>query len=91
MVRDMEKTLLKVRVNPRSSRNHIMGWKDDVLLVKVTAPPVEGTANKACIELLADQLGIKKSQISLTAGATSREKTFEILGLSISEVKQRLK
>ncbi len=87
----MEKTLLKVRVSPRSSRNQIMGWQDDVLLVKITAPPVEGSANKACVEFLADQLGIKKSQISLILGATSREKTFEILGLSFADIQQRLK
>lgn len=68
-----------------------MGWQDDVLLVKITAPPVEGSANKACMEFLADRLGIKKSQISLILGATSREKTFEILGLSFADIKQRLK
>ncbi|MDI6828442.1 MAG: DUF167 domain-containing protein [Armatimonadota bacterium] len=87
----MEKALLKVKVSPRGSRNQIMGWQDDVLLVKITAPPIEGSANKACMEFLADRLGIKKSQISLIMGATSREKTFEILGLSFADIKQRLK
>jgi len=76
----MEKTLLRVRVNPRSSRNRISGWQGDVLSVKLTAPPVGGAANKACIEFLADQLGIKKSRIALVSGHTSREKVFEITG-----------
>ena len=84
------KTSLKVRVNPRSSRNRITGWQDGVLSVKLTAPPVEGAANKAAIEFLADQLGIKKSQITLVSGRTSREKTFEITGLTNDELRERL-
>ena len=78
----MTKTTLKVRVNPRSSRNQVTGWQDGVLSIKLTAPPVEGAANKACIEFLADQLGVKKSQITLISGQTSREKLFEIEGMS---------
>lgn len=82
-------SLLKIRVNPRSSRNQITGWQDDVLGIKLTAPPVEGAANKACIEFLADKLGVKKSQVTLVSGATSREKIFEIEGLSKEEIRQR--
>ena len=86
----MEKLRLKVHVNPRSSQSRITGWQDDVLAVKLTAPPVEGAANKACIEFLADQLGIKKSQIALVSGSTSREKVFEIEDLSPVELHRRL-
>jgi len=86
----MPKTLLRVRINPRSSRNRITGWQDGVLSVKLTAPPVEGAANKAAVEFLADQLGIKKSQISLVSGQTAREKTFEITGLTDAELHERL-
>lgn len=81
---------LRVRVNPRSSRNQVTGWADGVLHVKLTAPPVEGAANKAAIEFLADVLGVKKSQITLTSGQTSRDKTFEITGLTDAELDQRL-
>lgn len=86
----MEKALLKIRVNPRSSRNQVTGWRDDVLQIKLTAPPVEGAANKAVLEFLAEQLSIKKSQIALVSGATSREKTVEITGLSNSEIRRRI-
>ena len=86
----VQRTLLKVRVNPRSSRNEITGWQGDVLGVKVIAPPVEGAANKACVELLADRLGVKKSQIALVSGATSREKVFEITGISHEDIHRRL-
>ncbi len=81
---------LRVRINPRSSRNQVTGWADGVLHVKLTAPPVEGAANKAAVEFLADLLGVKKSQITLTSGKTSRDKTFEITGLSEDELNQRL-
>lgn len=81
---------LRIRVNPRSSRNQVTGWADGVLHVKLTAPPVEGTANKAAIEFLADLLGVKKSQITLTSGQTSRDKTFEITGLTQADLEYRL-
>jgi uncharacterized protein (TIGR00251 family) len=83
-------TLLRVRVNPRSSRNQVTGWADGLLHVKLTAPPVEGAANKAAIEFLADLLGVKKSQITLVSGQTGRDKTFEITGLDDAEVCRRL-
>ena len=86
----MEKASLKVRVNPRSSRNEITGFRDGVLSVKLTAPPVEGAANKACIELLADKLCIRKSQIRLTSGNKSRDKVFHLSDLSEVELVQRL-
>lgn len=86
----MEKTILKVRVNPRSSTNRITGWRGDMLLIKLTAPPVEGAANKACIEFIADQLNIKKSQITLISGVSSREKTFEIEGVSREAINVKL-
>jgi len=81
---------LKVHVNPRSSRNQITGWQGDVLCVKLMAPPVEGAANKAAIGFLAEALGIKKSQITLVSGDASRDKLFEIIGLSEAEIHQRL-
>lgn len=61
-----------------------------MLSIKLTAPPVEGAANKAAIEFLADELGIKKSQITLLSGHTSRQKTFEIAGLTDDQLRERL-
>ncbi|MGB9586937.1 MAG: DUF167 domain-containing protein [Armatimonadota bacterium] len=86
----MGKALLKIRVNPRSSRNQVTGWRDDVLQIKLTAPPIEGAANKAVLEFLAEQLDIKKSQIALVSGTTSREKIVEITGLSDGEIRCRI-
>ncbi|MFA6666073.1 MAG: DUF167 domain-containing protein [Armatimonadota bacterium] len=81
---------LKVRVNPRSSVNRVTGWQGGTLSVKLTAPPVEGAANKACIEFLAKVLGVKKSQLVLLSGTTSREKIFQVDGLSHEELRRRI-
>ena len=82
---------LKVRVTPRGSREEIIGWRDDVLAVRLAAPPVEGAANKACIDFLAESLGVKRSQISLVSGEKSREKVFEIEGLDAAEIRRRIR
>jgi hypothetical protein len=65
----------KIRVQPRSSRNQILGMQDDALKLKVAAPPVEGAANQACIALLAKALGVPKSCLEITSGQAGRCKT----------------
>jgi uncharacterized protein len=85
-----ERATLRIRVQPRASRNEITGWKDGVLHARLTAPPVEGAANKACIELIADQLGVRRYQVQLAAGEKSREKTLEVKGISQSEAERLL-
>ncbi len=84
----MDKIILKVHVTPRGSKNEITGFRGDVLCVKVTAPPVDGAANSALIKFLADYLNIKKSQITLVSGEKSREKSFEILGMRLEDIKK---
>lgn len=86
----MEKSTVRVHVNPRSSRNQLTGWQDGILSIKLTAPPVEGAANKAVAEFLADRIGVRKSQVSLIAGEKSRDKVFEITGISQESLHQRL-
>lgn len=61
-----------------------------MLSVKLTAPPVEGVANKACIELLADALRVRRSQIHLVSGNKSRDKVFEFSDFSHAELVQRV-
>ncbi|MEQ8203418.1 MAG: DUF167 domain-containing protein, partial [Smithellaceae bacterium] len=57
-----------IQVTPRASRAEIAGVQDGALKVKVTALPVEGAANEACIKLLAKELGLKKSQLEIFVG-----------------------
>ena len=66
--------VFKVQVQPRSSRNQLVGLQGDALKVKLTAPPVEGRANQACIEVLAEALGVPKSSLRIISGETSRRK-----------------
>ncbi|MGI6487676.1 MAG: YggU family protein [Syntrophomonadaceae bacterium] len=75
----------QVRVLPRSSRNEIVGEMQGALKVKLTAPPVEGKANKALISFLADVTGVPRRQITILKGDTARNKLVEITGMSKSE------
>lgn len=71
--------LLKIRVLPRSSRNEVAGeMADGALKVKLTAPPVDGKANDALIELLSDHFAVAKNKITIVRGLTSKNKTIEI-------------
>jgi len=69
---------LSVFLQPRASRDRILGWHQGELKVAVTAPPVDGEANSRLIALLAKTLGIAKSRISLQSGQTSRHKKLLI-------------
>src|SRR2546426_8966479 len=82
--------ILSLRVQPRASRNAVAGWTGDTLNIRLTAPPVEGAANAACLEFLADLLDLPQSHIEILKGARSRTKVIRISGLSQDEVHARL-
>jgi uncharacterized protein len=82
---------LRVRVQPRASRSEVTAWQDGVLHVRLTAPPVDGAANAACREFLANWLGIKRSQIELVSGEKSRDKRFRLTGLTAAEIETKIK
>ena len=69
---------ITVKAQPRSSRNEIVGVSGGALKVKLTAPPVDGAANAALVELLASELGISKRRIAIVGGGASRSKVIEI-------------
>ena len=79
-----------VRVQPRARRNEIVGEIGEALKLAITAPPVEGKANAACIELLAKTLKLPKSSVSIAAGETSRNKLVRVVGITADELRQRL-
>ncbi len=68
--------MLTVRVNPRARHNEVTGVVNGALVVRTTAPPADGKANKAVIRLLAEYLDVAPSRISLSRGAASRDKVF---------------
>ena len=81
---------MSVRVIPRSSKNSIT-WEEGVLKVRLTAPPVDGAANEALIALLAQRLGLPKRDIAIVQGATGRQKTIEIMGMTAETVEQKIR
>jgi uncharacterized protein (TIGR00251 family) len=81
---------IQIRVLPGASKNQVVGLIDGVWKVRLTAPPVDGKANQALLNYLAEKLGINHSQIRLLKGATSRTKTLSIHGLNETEVAARL-
>ena len=82
--------ILAVRVIPRSPRSKIDGRRGDAILVRLAAPPVEGAANDALIDLLSREFHLPKRQITIVSGATARDKRVEITGLSDVEIQARL-
>jgi len=82
---------IDLRVIPRSAKNAIGVVRDGRLVLRVTAPPVDGAANQAVIALLAEVLDVGKSAIRIVGGETARNKTVEIVGLAIEEARRRLK
>jgi hypothetical protein len=81
---------LSLRVQPRASRDEIVGWQDATLRLRVTAPPVAGAANAAVTRLLAKALGVSLSSINVVSGLQGRTKTVEITGLAHAEIRRRL-
>ncbi|HEX6929898.1 MAG TPA: DUF167 family protein [Gammaproteobacteria bacterium] len=70
--------VLTLHVQPRASRDELVGAHGDALKVRITAPPVEGKANDRLLRFLADAFGVGRSDVQLVAGATGRRKTFRI-------------
>jgi hypothetical protein len=75
-----------VRVAPRASRNQIVGVESGALKIKLTAPPVEGAANAALIEILAEWLGVRRSAVSIVSGDKARNKLVRVNGVTRQQV-----
>ena len=82
--------VLSVRVQPRASRNEAAGLVGDTLKIRLTAPPVEGEANDACLAFLAKLLDLAPSRLAIIQGARSRTKLIRITGLTQEAVRARL-
>jgi uncharacterized protein (TIGR00251 family) len=79
-----------VRVQPRAKKNAIVGELGDALKITLTAPPVEGRANGACIEFFANLLEVPRSSVSIASGESGRRKVIRVAGLSAGELRKRL-
>lgn len=81
---------LAIKAVPNAPRNAVVGWLGDALKIKVHAPALDGRANDALCEFLADELGLPKRAVALAHGDKSRQKLIRIAGLTLAEVKARL-
>lgn len=79
-----------IRVHPRAKKNAITGELGDALKVSLTAPPVEGKANDACIEFFAKLLKVPRSSVTIASGQASRNKVICVVGLTAQQLRDRL-
>jgi uncharacterized protein (TIGR00251 family) len=81
----------QVKVHPRARKNAITGVIGDTLKVALTAPPVEGRANEACVKFLAEFLNVPRSSVTIAAGEVSRQKLIRIAGMQAAQVEEKLR
>jgi hypothetical protein len=79
-----------VKVQPRARKSAITGELGSALKLALTAPPIEGRANDACIEFFAKLLKVPRSSVTIASGAASRNKVIRVTGLSAEEVRRRI-
>ena len=77
-----------IRVQPRASRNAIAGEWNGALRIRLTAPPLDGRANDAACRLLAEQLNIPPSAVSILSGERSRTKRVRITGVDARHIQE---
>lgn len=82
-----DSVLVKVRVQPRASKNQLAGVLDGALKIRLTAPPVDGEANKQCLEFMAGLFGLPRSRVSIESGHTGRNKIIKVEGLTLQSAR----
>ena len=80
-----------IKVIPRASKNQVAGVEGDTIKIRLNAPPVEGKANEALIEFLADALDVRRAQIEIVMGYSSRYKIVRVSGASAKQIEEKLK
>jgi uncharacterized protein (TIGR00251 family) len=81
---------LRVRVQPRASKDALGGEREGALVVRLTAPPVEGAANEALVRFLGRALGVAPSAVRVLSGASGRNKVVSVAGLDAATARERL-
>lgn len=81
---------LAIWLQPRGSRNQVVGEREGAVVIKLQAPPVDGAANAALLRFVAERLGVAPSDVLLLRGHTSRRKLISVAGWSAEAVRQVL-
>jgi len=90
MITGMDSAEVPVKLVPRARANEISGERNGVLLVRVTAPPVDGRANAALCRLIAKRARVGVRRVSVVRGASSREKVVRVEGISSEDLRAAL-
>jgi uncharacterized protein (TIGR00251 family) len=85
-----EGAILRVHLQPGAGRDAVVGVHGDALKVRVVAPPVSGRANEGLLDLLAQELGVQRTALEITSGATARAKRVRVSGMEGRELEKRL-
>ena len=80
----------QIKVHPRAKKNAIVGEVGDALKLALTAPPLQGRANDACIAFFAELLNVPRWSVTIAAGQSSRNKVIRVAGITADEVRGRL-
>ncbi len=86
----MTETLIEVRLRPRGHADELLGMRDGVLRARVTAPPVDGKANRALCKLVAKRAGVAPSRVSVVRGEKSRTKLVRVEGIDPAALRRAL-
>ncbi len=78
---------LAVRVQPRAKRDQVVGLREGRLVIRLSAPPVDGKANAALTAFVAKQASVPRSRVSVVKGQTSRDKVVRVEGLTDGELR----
>ena len=76
---------IQVRVQPRASRTEVMGLHGEAIKIRLAAPPVDGAANRALIQLVASTLHVPRSAVTVKAGHAARRKVVDVVGTSVEQ------
>ena len=86
----MRRAELRIRLQPRATREEISGERGGAIVVRVTEPPVDGRANDALVRLIAKRAGVAKSRVTIVRGARSRDKLVRVNGVDEAELRRAL-
>ena len=86
----MAAELVAIRVQPRASRDQVLGLRDGAIAIQLKAPPVDGEANAALLRFVARALGVRPRSVALVRGQTNRMKWIQVEGLTAEAVQERL-
>ena len=85
-----ESEVIRVRVQPRASRDAVVGWREDTLRLRVTAPPLDDRANDAVVLLIARAAGVPRSAVSVVGGERRRDKLVRVAGVTAASLRDKL-